>query len=316
MRCLISPLTVLLLTLAQAGLAADPAPPMPPTPATEKTIEVIIYYQPKDSHWSDAQKEIDKVTAKFKTAHVTRVNTETSAGAKQLLDFIAKNNIRDRGDLMASVDGAWFVSKDDNRIVEHTLEYACTRAVAGKPPHKGKVVADVSAYAAEIYGKAAVVAPDEHNDGELDLEYFTVKDGGKLLGWVASAYYHIKCPVCTDTQFLAAVKSPQLLIVDLRPVRQLELRGTPLSTTNVNEFIGQFKNRTSKDSGKDVDEVSGATKTSKAYQNLVQELLNHLGQKQKKIDKDKEQEDAKAKDQEKDKQKNKDQEKDKQKNKN
>ena len=256
---------------------------MEKTPA-ERTVEVVVYYQPQDSHWSDAQKAIDKVAAQFKTAHFTRVNVSTPAGAAALKEFEEKHKVTEHGDLTVSVDGAVIVSSGDTRTVEKTLEYACTRATAGLPAHKGKVTAPVSTYAQEIFGKGVATALVEHPDGELDIEYFAVTKDGALLGWVANAYFHIKCPVCNDSQFLAAVRSPAVMLLNLRPVRALELRGTPLSPKVINDFIAQFKNRTVKDN-KDVDGISGATKSSDAYEKLVGELLDHLAQKQKKQEK-------------------------------
>jgi hypothetical protein len=294
----------------------NPPPVAPPTPAktpAERAIEVVVYYQPQDSHWSDAQKVIDKVAATFKTAHFTRISTATPAGAAALKDFEEKNKIKEHGDLTVSVAGAIIVSTDDNRLVEKTLEYACTRAVAGLPAHKGKITANVNAYALEIFGKSVVTTFLERSEGDQDVEYFVVKKDGTTLGWVADAYYHIKCPVCNDTQFMAAVKFPNVMLLDLRPVRPLELRGVPIDAKKVGEFTAQFKNKTTKE-GKDIDGISGATKTSEAYEKLVNELLDHLTQKQKKQDKaDKEKREAelqKIKDTQKEKEKEKEKSKD------
>jgi hypothetical protein len=244
--------------------------------AEDAAVEVTVYFKAGDAHWESAQKVVDDVAKKYPRVHVTKINTATESGAQSLREYEQKYNVSEHGDLTVVVNNIVLVSSGDKRVVETSFERAINRIIAGPASIKGRVTVDIPKYAVEMFGKGALAYIRVDANEEEELVFFRVKVADKTVGWIVSAYHHIKCPICTDTQFLAAISVPALALIDIRPVRQIEVRGVDPGAAVVAQFLGQFKNRLAKDGNKDVDVLSGATKTSSAYQDLVNNLLKEV----------------------------------------
>jgi len=139
---------------------------------------------------------------------------------------------------------------------------------------KFDLAAETSAFARERFpGGSVEVKRDLEKLGGI---YYRVSRDGSLLGWVVDAYRTIYCPVCHDAQLLVAVAAqPELKVLGVRPVRALERYGKPLPEARLRPFLGQFEGL-KPGSPRGIDAVSGATKTSLAYEKAVKQVLQVL----------------------------------------
>jgi hypothetical protein len=249
--------------------------------AEEAPVTVNVYFSKDDQHWAGVEKLIDTVAAKYKRLRVSKIDIDTPVGYK-LLHFMEQQAPGEPGDLTVSVDHIILADKGERREIESSFVTVVER-VLGLSDIKGKKPADAAAYAREIFGKdATVIAQSEKVGAEQDSNYFRVRVQDKDVGWVVNAYRAIDCPVCSDSQFLLAVKSPELTVMDMRPVRELEIRGVKADDAMAAKFVSQFKGRAAREGEKRADTLSGATKTTFAYQIAMNEVLQELQKREKK----------------------------------
>lgn len=251
--------------------------------AEEAPVTVNVYFSKDDPHWPDVQKLIDGVAAKYTRLRVSKIDIDTPVGYK-LLRVLEQQSPAELGDISVSVEHIVLTSKGERRDVETSFATVVER-VLGLAAIKGKLPADSAdsaAYAHEIFGRDATVIADPGAAAEQDSTYFRVRLQDKDAGWVVNAYRAIDCPVCSDSQFLLAVKSPELTVIDMRPVRELEIRGVKAGEAEASKFVAQFKGRAAREGEKRADTLSGATKTTLAYQITVNEVLQELQKREKK----------------------------------
>ena len=249
--------------------------------ASDQPVDVTVFFSYEDPHWTDAQKVIDAAAEKYPRLRVKKVSVDSAEGYKALRAAEEKANVKECGELTILIGGGIaLTSKGDKRDAERLFNGAVERML-GTANIKGKRKVDVAEYSKDIFGKDASVAADDTNP-ELNTEYFRVSSGGKPVGWIANTFHEIECPVCNDVQFLVSVKSPDLTIIDMRPVQALERRGEKLSDEESKKFLGQFKDRSPDQAGRRVDAISGATKTTVAYQISVANVLEELKKREKK----------------------------------
>ncbi len=245
----------------------------------EEPVAVNAYFSKDDTHWPAVEKTLDAAAAKYPRLRLSKIDIDTPVGYK-LLRALESLNDTQTGDLTVTVEHVTLTSKGERRDVETYLPSAIERAL-GLAGIKGKKPADAAAYAAEIFGAGATATPDGAADPDRDDAFFRVKLNGQIAGWVVNAYRKIECPVCSDAQFLIAVKSPTLTIVDMRPVRELEIRGVKADDAVTRPFLAQVKGRAASDGEKRIDVLSGATKTTTAYQIAINEVLQELQKREK-----------------------------------
>ncbi len=258
---------LLLLPIA-SSLAAEDAPNEEPKVGAE------LFYSEKDAHWAQAKKIIDDIEKKFKTVTLKRINTDTNEGRDTLTDLIKERNLKESGDLVFVFGPFSLVSKGADREVELYMEPLITRILDPKPA-KGRVPANVGDYVKEIFGKTATEETIGTPDKDEKIVYHKVSSGGKQVGWVVDAYHPIKCPICSDVQFLLAV-DPDFKTLDIRSMRQLERRGRKLEDAEAAKFLGQFKKQLPTKDDLKVDALSGATKTTVAYEEAMNDIINEL----------------------------------------
>ena len=247
--------------------------------SAEDPIAVNVYFSKEDAHWPAVEKMVDAAGAKYPRLRVSKIDIDTPIGYK-LLHALERVDKEQTGDLTITVEHVTLTSKGERRDVE-TYFTPVVERVLGLAPIKGKLPVDAEAYAVEIFGKGATVVADGAAKADQDYAYFRVKLNDQNAGWIVNAYRKIDCPICSDSQFLVAVKSPVLTILDLRPVRELELRGVKVDAPTTKTFLTQFNGRAASDGEKRIDALSGATKTTTAYQIAVNEVLQELQKREK-----------------------------------
>lgn len=248
--------------------------------AGDQPVDVTVFFSNEDTHWTESQKIIDAVAQKYPRLNVRKINIDTPEGYKALHTAEERSGVKEYGELTIVIGNIVLTSKGEKRNAERAFATTAERML-GVANIKGKRKADIPAYARDIFGKDAVAAADESKP-ELDTVYYRVSAEGKPVGWIANVFHDIECPVCNDAQFLVALRSPELTVIDVRPVQALERRGEQLSDEEAKKFLGQFKDRSPDDAGRRVDAISGATKTTLAYQISIANVLTEIKAREKK----------------------------------
>ena len=243
--------------------------------ADEAPIPVIVFFSHDEPHWRASEKIIGDTVAQNPRLKLTKIDIDSPAGYHSLHAYEEAYKIPDRADLTVAIGSMTLFSKGDVSDVEKYFSIVIDRAL-GNAHVKGKLPVDAAAYARDIFGKDATVTENSKGGPDRNITFFRVSSGGKDVGWVADAYQVIECPICADAQFLIAVKSPDLTAIDIRPVRELELRGTKLDEKSTSALLNQFKGRGPEESRKNVDAISGATKTTVAYHIAFAVLMAEL----------------------------------------
>ena len=251
----------------------------PALSSSKEPVAVNAYFSKDDTHWPAVEKTLDDAAAKYPRLRLNKIDIDTPTGYT-LLRAVEKLNNTETGDLTVTVEHVTLTSKGERRDVETYLPAVLER-VLGLAAIKGKKPADAASYATEIFGAGATVTPDGAANPDQDDAFFRVKLNGQNAGWVVNAYRKIECPVCSDAQFLIAVKSPTLTVLDMRPVRELEIRGVKAGDAATRPFLSQVKGRAASDGEKRIDALSGATKTTTAYQIALNEVLQELQKREK-----------------------------------
>ena len=208
---------------------------------------------------------------------IKRVTIDTAEGYRQLAAEEQRLEIKEPGEMTMIFGPIYLTSKGEQRYIEQCFAGAMKRLIGqmkGDNSFKGPLTVDVAAYAKEIFG-AGVALKNISGGTEDPIAYHRVTREGKPLGWVVEAYHAIGCPICSDAQFVLATDN-KLAITDLRPARELERWGAKLPDADKTKFVAQFKGKTPDAAPLKVDGISGATKTTLAYQATINEVLVEL----------------------------------------
>lgn len=246
----------------------------------EPQVDAEIYYSEKTPKWDETKKYIEELGKKYKGVKIKLMNVDASENRDTLYDIEKERNLP-HGDLTFIFGPFSLVSKGDKREVELYMEPMIARLLNPKVA-KGRLPASVPDYIKEVYGKTAVGEVLGKPDKDEKMVYYRVTNGGKQVGWAVDAYHPIKCPICNDVQFLMALDL-DFKTLDIRPVRLLERRGRKLEDGEGAKFLAQFKKQLStKDDFKITDALSGATKTTVAYEEAMNDIINELKKETKK----------------------------------
>jgi len=262
--------TLLLLSFVFCGAAhAGEVPP----------VGVDVYYSKKDPRWKDTEKVIDTVGRELPQILFNKTSIDDEAGYIKLSAAEAERPGMVTGDVTVIIGPYVLTSRGDRRDVEKYLGSIMHR-VLNPMAGKGRKQPDVIAYAAELFGKTVkidtVILEAGVKDPLLDAEFYRITDNGNHVAWIANVYWPIACPICNDTQFLVALIPQTLKILDVRPVRELELSGREMLKKDTESFIGQFKGADATKGISRVDIIAGATKTSLSYQGGLNKVLETL----------------------------------------
>ncbi len=242
----------------------------------EPVVEATVYYSKDDPRWKETDQAIETVEKAVPCLRVARVSIDSDEGYRQLAEAEKRLKIAESGEVTLVLGPLFLTSKDKRRGIEMYFGPMLQRVL--KPEAgKGRLPADVPAYAKKHFGADAAVEalPD---DGKQNIKYHRICKNGQAAGWVADAFQPIGCPVCNDAQALIAVSHPDLALIDVTPVRELERLGRKLEEKEQGAFTSQFKGHSLKKAEVRVDGVSGATKTSLAYEALIREIREALKQ--------------------------------------
>jgi hypothetical protein len=238
-----------------------------------KPLAVTVFYSKEDPRWPQAERVIDASAQPFGAkVSVEKVSYDDPAGYARLAKLEKELPVEKPGELTAAAGNFALTSSGERRDVENYLAAVLARMLGGADLKKRRA-AEVAEYAREVFRQAQAVEKDHEKLGGV---YFRVTADGRLLGWVVDAYRTIQCPVCYDAQFLVAVAAaPELKVVGVQPIRELELYGKPVSGGLAMTFLRQFEGRTPRSTCR-VDAIVGATKTSLAYERGITEILLEL----------------------------------------
>ncbi|MCZ7648408.1 MAG: FMN-binding protein [Planctomycetota bacterium] len=252
-----------LLALCAASALAQSAEPAP--------LQATLYLSQDDPRATRAREAVQAAARPFGARiDLVEVGIDDLEGYKRLKAAERDLEIAEPGEVTLTVGRFALTSKGARRDVEDLAEAVFARLLGGDE-HKKRRAPDVAAFAQAAFGSKDAQVAQDHQDG-ADT-YYEVRSGGARIGWVVDVYRRLACPVCSDAQFLIAVKNAPLPeIVSVKPVRELERYGKPLDADAERGFLAAFKGRTEKDA-QPVDGVSGATKTSRAYMQGAAEAL-------------------------------------------
>lgn len=246
----------------------------------EPQVDAEVYYSEKTPKWAETKKLIDDLGKKYKGIKLKLMNVDAPENRDTLSDIEKERNLT-HGDLTFIFGPFSLVSKGDKRDVELYMEPLISRILNPKVA-KGRLPASVPDYVKEIFGKTAIGEVLGKPDKDEKMVYYKVVNGGKQVGWAIDAYHVIKCPICNDVQFLMAVDM-DFKTLDIRPVRLLERKGRKLEDAEAAKFMAQFKKQLSlKDDFKITDALSGATKTTTAYEDAMNDIISELKKETKK----------------------------------
>jgi hypothetical protein len=245
--------------------------------AEEAPIDASVFFSGEDPLWKETEKAIDAVQKKFPRLRIAKVSIDNDEGYKKLAEAEKAAAIKNPGDVTLVMGPLSLTSKGERRDIEKYFEPMVDRLLNPEKA-KGRGTVDLKKYAAEIFGKDAKLegGDDGENVVEDHTSYNRVTVGGKPAGYVVNAFRHIHCPVCNDAHFVMAVSSPELKTLDLRPVRELERLGAKLDDKEAAAFTAQFKERAPDNAAAKINIISGATKTSRAYEKAVVEIMQEL----------------------------------------
>jgi hypothetical protein len=234
---------------------------------------VTVFYSKDDPRWREAERIIDDSVKPFGArVKVEKVSYDDAEGYRRLSKTEADLGVERFGEITAVLGSFALTSSGERRDVENYVAPAIARMMGGEKL-KERRQAEVATCARDVFNvKDAEVIRDFEQLGSV---YHRVTSAGRLLGWVVDAYRTIHCPVCYDAQMLIAVAAPDLKVLGVRPVRDLELYGKTLDAVRVNAFLKQFEGL-KPETRRTLDAIVGATKTSLAYEKSVSEILQTL----------------------------------------
>ena len=245
--------------------------------AGDAPIDVTFYFSKKDPHLAAADKALADAVKELPQLRINRVSIDDPQGYKQLAGEEKRLDINEPGEMTMVFGPIYLTSKGERRYIEQCFAGAMRRLIGqmkGDNSFKGPLPIDVPAYAKEIFGASVELQAKGTAKGD-PLVYYQVTREKKPLGWIVDAYHAISCPICSDVQFVLATDA-NFTITDLRPARDLERWGAKLPAPETAKFVAQFKGRTPASAPLQVDGISGATKTSLAYQAALNEILEEL----------------------------------------
>jgi len=263
------PLSGLLLAVLLAGAAHAGTPPPPPN-SDGPPVEVVVYFSKDDKNWPRVDAFLTKLNAQYPRLSFSRVSIDMASGYKALQADEQRLELKEHGEITLVIGPFGLIDKGDLHQIETIFPNLVARSI-GPKTHKGRLQSNPAAFAKKVFDDEAVVelvkgAP------EANLQLYVVRKEKEQLGWIVDAYHPISCPVCSDAQCLVALELDDLKVKEVEPVRGLEFYGNPMAKDDVHKLVKQFSGqKLSKDLVK-VDEISGATKTSFAYESILNDI--------------------------------------------
>ena len=241
---------------------------------SEEPLTVIVFYSKEDPQWKNTEFVVDSSAKPYgQRVAVEKVSYDDPKGYARLAKIEKELPVDRPGEITAVIGRFPLTSSGKRRDIENYIAPVIARLLAGEN-FKERLAAKAVAFAQERFsGGSLQVTRDFEKLGEI---YYRVSRGGTVLGWVADAYRTIHCPVCYDAQLLVAVSAGQeRKVLGLQPVRAFELYGKALPDKQLQTYLRQFEGMKA-DTPRRIDAVTGATKTSMAYEKAVNSVLQTL----------------------------------------
>lgn len=238
-------------------------------------LKVVVFYSKDDGRWPDIEKAVEEAVAPYqKIIHFEKVSYDTKEGFARLVQAEKELGIAsgDRGDVTAVVGHFALIDKGGRRKDIETYLARVLKRMLMQNDLKERRKTDAEAYAKEIFGEKATIKKEAEAEGNY---YYRVDVDGKFAGYIVDAYHMIWCPICADAQFMLAANA-SLKVKDVRPVHELEIYGMPVDEERAKKFTSQFKGRDPDKKVDTLDTISGATKTSLAYDKAIETVLAEL----------------------------------------
>lgn len=268
---------VAILALLAAGALRAPRAEGEEKPKPEpEPIAIQVYYSKDDPNWKKAEETIDAAVKPYADrVAVEKISIDEKEGYAKLREVEKAHKGEETGEITVVIGSLMLTSKGKRRGVEDKLGELLRRAF-DEPGNKGRLPADAAAFAREVLGRKDLELT-QILDSDTDRVY-EVRAGGKTVAWVIDAYRAIHCPICNDAQLLVLTSNDEVPAVKtIKPVRALELYGNPMSKERTDQLLKQFIGRTLKKDAQ-VDVISGATKTTHAYEQGVVGALERVDQ--------------------------------------
>lgn len=239
-------------------------------------IAIQVFFSKDDPQWKKTEETIDAAVKPYADrVTVEKISIDDKEGYAKLREVEKAHKGDETGEITVVIGSLMLTSKGKRRGVEDKLGELLRRAFE-EPGNKGRLPADAAAFAREVLGRKDLEVT-QILDSDTDRVY-EVRSDGKTVAWVIDAYRAIHCPICNDAQLLVLTGNDEAPAVKaIKPVRPLELYGNPMSKERTDQLLKQFIGRTLKKDAQ-VDVVSGATKTTHAYEQGVVGALERVEQ--------------------------------------
>lgn len=250
----------------RAALAEEPKQDeLPP-------IDAQFFYELGHPRLAQVEKSIAAVVREFPRLRILRYRLDEENSQRVLKQLAEKWNVQPRGEIILALGPFFLADRGEVREIESYFG-PLVRRVLNPEAGKGRMEAAPAEFARRVFGADVsvqeVVAPSEKG-----IRYYLVQSGRTRLGYVVDVFRSVYCPLCSDAQFLAAVRPGDWAVLRVRAVRPLERYGKAMAPHEEEAITQRFV--TGGDAQKKADAVTGATKTIRAYEDALQEVLRDL----------------------------------------
>jgi hypothetical protein len=246
----------------------------PASAGEQGALPITVFYSKDDPQWKKAEFVVDGSTKPYGSrVAVEKVSYDDPKGYARLAKIEKELPVERPGEVTAVIGRFALTSSGERRDVENYIAPVIARMLAGEG-FKKRLASEAAAFARDRFPGGVVEVKQSFE--KLGGIYHQVSRDGTTLGWVVDAYRTIHCPVCYDAQLLVAVSAePELKVLGVRPVRAIEMYGKPLQEERLRPYLRQFEGL-KPGSPQRIDAITGATKTSLAYEKAVKGALRVL----------------------------------------
>jgi len=256
--------------LAVLGLlpAQGEEPVRPPAAGELAPVPIELYVSATDPERPAIRAAVDQVIQRFPRLRLTEIDIDTTEGRVARETMEKEHRIRDPGEATLCLGPFHLVNRANDRQIQTYFPYLAAR-VFDPSAGQGRLEVDPVPFARSVFGAQARLEPREVSE-LAGQRIFAVLEDDRPVGWVADLFRATRCPMCNDTQFLAAL-SPDLEIRAIRPVRPIERYGKDVDAEERDAYLKRLEGR-KPEPDLQVDAVVGATRTCLAYRSLLLDL--------------------------------------------
>jgi hypothetical protein len=267
-------------------LSSSPAPVAPATtPEAAPRLVVHVFYSSAETAIREAEPALAALAARWgERVRIVRGDIEAPAEYERL-----RSLERDFGVTQGFAAVEVFVSAEGTEDPLEgvallgaarlgALERIAARVLGPAPEIPPLPEEELYARAAEVFGKTLVLSPAGAGAGRWREVRNAKGGGGDLLGHLREVRERSGCVACEDAHFLLVV-GPEGRVLRVLPVIPLEHPAAGVTEERTGAFLGGFAGRAPGEPlvlGRDLDGITGATKTSRLYARAVRAALSEL----------------------------------------